>query len=73
MEDGEDNQPEWTTVDPSGVMLMSLSDEDDEETDEEEEIPDPSDVPNLSDSENTNDSDADGANDNHNSGRSSPD
>ena len=52
---------------------MSSSDEDNEERDEEEEIPDPSDVPNLSDSENTDDSDADGASDDHDSGRCSPD
>ena len=72
-EDEEDSQPRWTTVDPSGVMLMSLSDEEDEETDEEEEKVDPSDVPNLSDSDNTEDSDTEGTNDSHDSGRSSPD
>ena len=62
LEDEEDTQPRWTTVDPSGVMLMSLSDEEDEETDEEEEKVDPSDVPNLSDSDNMDDSDNEGTN-----------
>merc|ERR1711954_214829 len=59
-EDEEDTQPRWTTVDPSGVMLMSSSDEEDKETDEEEEKVDPSDVPNLSDSDNTDNSDNEG-------------
>ena len=71
-EDKEENQPEWTTVDPDGVQVMSSSDEDDEETEEEEDVPDPSVIPDLSDSENSDDSDQDGFAVDHDLGRSSP-
>ena len=60
-------------MDPSGVMVMSSSEEDDEETDDEVDIPDPSDVPDLSDLEASDDSGADEARDDHDSGRFSPD
>ena len=59
-------------VDPSGVMLMSLLEEEDEDTDYEEEKIDPSEVPDLSDSDNTDDLDHEGTNDSHDLGRSSP-
>ena len=71
-EDSDDKEEieksEWTTVDQAKVQVMSLSDEDDEETKYEEDIPDPSDFPDLSDSENSDDSDQDGMADDHNLG-----
>lgn len=72
LDDEEETNREWTTVDPSDIQVMSSSDEDDEETEEEEDNLESSYIPDLSDSEDTEDSDQDELADDHDSGRYSP-